>query len=106
MRLDQDGQLVANASKWHGYARRFASSRTMEEYDYSFAPPEVRIPEVPIWCIPFGYVLLAVLSGLTLPKIEARFLPGPTGRVQVKCRFSAHPEASPRPVADFSGDGA
>jgi hypothetical protein len=46
----------------------------MEEYDYSFAPSKVRIPEMPIWCIPFGYAFFAVLSGLILPRIKARFL--------------------------------
>jgi uncharacterized membrane protein len=47
----------------------------MEKYDYSFAPPKVRVPEVPIWCIPFAYAFFAVLLGLILPRIEARFLP-------------------------------
>jgi uncharacterized membrane protein len=47
----------------------------MEKYDYSFAPPKARIPEVPSWFIPFAYAFFAILLGFSLPRIEARFLP-------------------------------
>ena len=67
--------MVANESKWHGYARRLIFPRKMEKYDYSFISHKVQIPEVPNWCIPFAYAFSAILLGLTLPRIEARFLP-------------------------------
>ena len=67
--------MVANASKWHEYARWLTFPRKKVEYDYSFAPPKIRLPKAPTWFIPFAYAFSAILLGFTLPRVEARFLP-------------------------------
>ena len=67
--------MVGSESKWRGKAWRLTFSRKTEEYNYAFASPRVGMPEVPSWCIPFAYAFAAILLGLTLPRIEARFFP-------------------------------
>ena len=36
----------------------------------------MRESRLPIWCIPFGYVVAAVVAGVVLPRIEAAWKPG------------------------------
>jgi uncharacterized membrane protein len=47
----------------------------VQEHYNRFASHTMRTPRLPSWCIPVGYAFSAVLLGLTLPRMEARFLP-------------------------------
>jgi len=46
----------------------------MQEYNHVLKS-QTRRWRMPVWCIPFGYAVTAIVLGFTLPRIEARFLP-------------------------------
>jgi uncharacterized membrane protein len=53
----------------------------MPQHGYSFGFGSINSRRLPIWCIPLGYALTAVALGLTLPRIQAWFLPGWTSEI-------------------------
>jgi uncharacterized membrane protein len=53
----------------------------MYEHAYSVIFRKMREPWVPIWAVPVGYAVSAVLLGLTLPRLEAWILPGWTAGI-------------------------
>jgi len=48
----------------------------MSKQKYLSSNPSLRAPRLPSWCVPFTYASVAIVLGLTLPRIEALFLPG------------------------------